>query len=68
MVAINKLTQAQVAGITLKHSAQLTAADVYTLTAAAPSPTQGAALAAASPNAFSFTMPARSVSTLVFHP
>ncbi len=68
VVAINKLTQAQVAGITLKHSAQLTAADVYTLTAAAPSPTQGAALAAASPNAFSFTMPARSVSTLVFHP
>jgi hypothetical protein len=68
VVAINKLTEAQVAGITLNHAAQLTAADVYTLTSAAPSPTKGAALAAIDSNTFSYTMPARSVSTLVFHP
>ncbi len=68
VIAINKLTKAQVAGITLNHTAQLTAADVYTLTSTAASPSKGTALAAVDTNAFSYTMPARSVSTLVFHP
>jgi len=68
VVAINKLTKPQVAGITLNHTAQLTAADVYTLTSASPSPSKGAALAPVDTSAFNFTMPARSVSTLVFHP
>jgi hypothetical protein len=68
VVAINKLTQAQVAGITLTHTTQLTAAEVYTLTSATASPTKGSSLAAVDTNTFSYTMPARSVSTLVFHP
>jgi len=68
VVAINKLTKAQVAGITLTHTTQLSAADVYTLTSTMASPTKGSALAAVDANAFSYTMPARSVSTLVFHP
>jgi len=42
--------------------------DVYTLTSTSPSPSKGAALAAVDTNAFNYTMPARSVSTMVFHP
>jgi hypothetical protein len=68
VVAVNKLAKAQVAGITLTHTASLAAADVYTLTAAAASPQKAAPIAAVDTNAFSYTMPARSVSTLVFHP
>jgi len=66
VVAINKTTNPKTAGITLAHTVQLTAADVYTLTSASPAPVKGAALAAVDTNAFSYTMPARSVSTLVF--
>ena len=68
VVAINKKTSAQVADITLAHPAQLQAADVYTLTSASPSPVKGAGLAVSGSNAFSYLMPARSVSTLVLHP
>jgi Glycoside hydrolase family 44 len=68
VVAINKTTTPKVAGITLSHPTQLSAADVYTLTSASAAPTPGTALAAVATNAFSYTMPARSVSTIVFHP
>ena len=68
VVAINKTTSAVTAAIALAHSAQLAAADVYTLTSAQAAPVKGTTLAAASPNSFSYTMPARSVSTLVLHP
>jgi Glycoside hydrolase family 44 len=68
VVAINKLTIAQAADIALTHGTQLTAADVYTLTSASATPTKGTVLAAVDTNIFNYTMPARSVSTLVFHP
>jgi hypothetical protein len=68
VVAINKTVSAQVATLTLAHPTPLTTADVYTLTAATPAPVKGAALTAAAPNVFAYTMPARSVSTLVLKP
>jgi hypothetical protein len=68
VVAINKTTSALVAGIPITHTAMLGGADVYTLTSAAPAPKKGAALTAVATNAFSYTMPPRSVTTLVFHP
>lgn len=67
-VAINKATSAMAADIAIAHPVQLTGADVYTLTSATASPVKGAALAAVGSNTFSYTMPARSVSTLVFYP
>lgn len=68
VVAINKGTAAVTAGITIKHSAELKGADVYTLTSAAAAPKKGAALTAVATNAFLYAMPPRSVTTLVFHP
>jgi O-glycosyl hydrolase len=68
VVAINKTTGTNVASLTLTHPTQLTTADVYTLSSASAAPVKGAALAAVSPNAFSYSMPARSVSTLVLRP
>jgi hypothetical protein len=68
VVAINKQTAAVVAGITIKHGANLTGADVYTLTSSGPTPQKGTAIAAVATNAFRYSMPPRSVTTLVFHP
>jgi hypothetical protein len=68
VVAINKATNAQIAGFALTHTANLVATDVYTLTSAASSPQKVAGLSAIATNAFVYSMPAQSVSTLVFHP
>ena len=68
MVAINKTTSTEVASLNITHPTQLTAADVYTLTSATPAPVKGTPISAAGANTFSYTMPAMSVSTLVFHP
>jgi hypothetical protein len=68
VVAINKQGSAQRAGITLKHAGTLNAADIYTLTSATAKPVKGAALTKVATNAFSYTMPAYSATTLVFHP
>jgi hypothetical protein len=68
VVAINKTTAPLVAGIPITHTAMLGGADVYTLTSAAPAPKKGAAITPVATNAFRYTMPARSVTTLVFHP
>jgi hypothetical protein len=67
VVAINKTTSALTAGITLKASS-VTTADTYVLTSAAAAPKKGASIAAVGTNAFRYTMPARSVTTLVFKP
>jgi hypothetical protein len=67
VVAVNKSDQPLDAGITIKHTA-LAGADTYVLTSAGPSPQKGAALQAVAANAFLYHMPARSVTTLVFHP
>jgi len=68
VVAINKLSTAQKAGITLKHTASLTGADVYTLTSGSAKPVKGTALVKVATNAFSYSMAPYSVTTLVFHP
>ena len=68
VVLLNKDTAPLTAGITLKHTTELAAADVYTLTSAMPTPVKGAALAHVATNAFSYPMPPRSVSTIVFRP
>ncbi|HMJ15945.1 MAG TPA: endoglucanase A, partial [Polyangiaceae bacterium] len=68
VVVLNKQSTALRAGITLKHRASLATADVYTLTAANANPTRQASLTKVATNAFSYVMPARSVSTLVFRP
>ena len=67
-VAINKTTGPLTAGITIRHTAELTAADVYTLTSAGAAPQKGAGLTAVATNAFRYSMPAMSATTLVFHP
>jgi hypothetical protein len=68
IVAINKDSSAKKAGITLKHNATLSGADVYVLTSASATPKPGTALTSVAINAFNYTMPPMSVSTLVFHP
>lgn len=68
VVAINKGTSARSASIRLTHSAVLTKAEVYTLTASSSAPQRQADLAITQPNAFVYTMPARSVTTLVLRP
>jgi hypothetical protein len=67
-VAINKANAPVAADIALAHPTPLGTADVYTLTAASATPTLGTALAATGANTFSYEMPARSVTTLVFKP
>ena len=56
------------AGITIKHMASLETADVYTLSGSNSTPARQASLSKVATNAFSYVMPARSVSTLVFRP
>jgi hypothetical protein len=68
VVCINKQTVPVIAGITVKHTANLVTGDVYTLTGAATSPQVGPAISATAQNAFLYTMPAHSVTTLVLHP
>jgi len=68
VVAINKQSSAVKAGITLKHPAKLSAADVYTMTSGSATPTKGTALTSVATNAFDYSMPPMSVTTLVFHP
>jgi hypothetical protein len=67
VVAINKHASPLVAGFTVKHTS-LASADVYVLTEASATPAHGGSLAAVDANAFSYTMPAQSVTTIVFHP
>jgi hypothetical protein len=68
VVAINKQTSTLTAGITLKHTAHLGSADVYTLTSSGSTPSKAAGLTEVAENAFNYAMPAQSVSTIVFHP
>jgi hypothetical protein len=67
VVAINKKSDASVtAGIRLAHPANLKTAKVYVLTGSTPALVAAAGLDATDVNAFSYVMPARSVSVLVF--
>ncbi len=65
IVAINKTTSAQSAAITVSHSFRFTTAQVYTLTSASSAPVRGSDIPVAQPNAFTYTMPAQSITTLV---
>lgn len=65
IIAINKTTSAQTAAITVHHSFRFTTAQVYTLTSASSTPARGSDLAITQANAFTCTMPAQSVTTLV---
>jgi hypothetical protein len=67
-VAINKAANPISATITINHPTQFAAADVYVLTSASATPAKGAAITANGANTFSYTMPARSVSTISFGP
>jgi hypothetical protein len=68
VVLVNKKSTALTAGITIRHTAHLAGADAFVLTSAAAAPTAASPLTQVATNAFSYAMPARSATTLVFHP
>jgi hypothetical protein len=65
IVAINKTTSAQSTAITIHHGFRFTMAQVYTLTSSSSSPVRGGDVTIAQPNAFTYSMPAQSITTLV---
>ena len=65
IVAINKEDTARTAGISVSHTTRFNTARVYTLTSAGSQPVRGADIAITLINAFQYSMPANSVSTLV---
>lgn len=68
LVVINKNDTAQTAGIAVTHTAQFHAAQVYRLTSANSAPQRAADIPITLTNAFQYTMPANSVTTLVLLP
>jgi hypothetical protein len=68
IVAINKSSSAQNAGIQVTNTTALTKARVYQLTTTTPTPVPAADIAITKTNAFLYSMPAMSVSTLVIEP
>ena len=68
VVAINKNDAAQTAGIAVTHTAQFHTAQVYTLTSANSVPQRQADINITLTNAFQYSMPANSVTTLVLLP
>jgi hypothetical protein len=65
IVAINRTTSDLTAGITLAHPASFESLEVYALTGRSASPVAGDPVDANATNAFSYVMPAMSVSVLV---
>jgi O-glycosyl hydrolase len=70
IVAINKNATARTAGISVTHTVQFHTAHVYTVTSASTTgaPTAGTNIDLTQTNAFQYTMPAYSVTTLVLAP
>ncbi len=68
LVVINKATTAKTAALSVTHTTAFSRAKVYQLTAASSSPARGTDVLATGANAFRYTMPAMSVSTLVLEP
>jgi Glycoside hydrolase family 44 len=68
VVAINKTTSAQTTGIAVTHTVQFHTARVYQLTSANSAPQHLADINITLTNAFQYTMPANSVTTLVLVP
>jgi O-glycosyl hydrolase len=66
IIAINKATTAQTAGITLRHVRQFTGAQVHTVTASGgPQPVAAGSISPTATNAFNYSMPAQSISIIV---
>ncbi len=65
IVCINKADAAQAAQFAIGHTATFTTGRVYTLTSASSSPQRQADISVGASNAFSYVMPANSVTTLV---
>lgn len=65
LVAINKRTQMLRAGVTLAHPTAYARAEVYVLSGTNPQIVKGSDLTAVAQNAFSYAMPAQSISVLV---
>jgi hypothetical protein len=68
VIAINKTNAPLTAAVAVTDVRRLTRAQVYTLTAASPNPVRQRDLAITRPNAFTYTMPPMSVSTLAPYP
>jgi len=70
IVAINKSDSAQTAGIAVTHTAQFHTAQVFTVTSTSPAgaPVAQAPINITQTNAFQYSMPANSVTTLVLLP
>jgi hypothetical protein len=68
VVAINKNDAAQTAGISVTHTTQFHTAQVYLLTSANSAPQRQADINITLTNAFQYSMPANSVTTLVLLP
>ena len=70
IVAINKSGTVKTAGIAVTHTVQFRTAQVYTVTSASPSgaPVAGTPINITLTNAFQYSMPANSVTTLVLVP
>lgn len=68
MVLINKTSQSRTAGLQLHHTRRLRVAEVYELSGADPVPQRRADIELILVNAFRYTMPPRSVTTLLLKP
>ena len=70
IVAINKSDRAMTAGIAVTHTVQFHTAQVFTVTSASPAgaPVAQAPINITQTNAFQYSMPANSVTTLVLLP
>jgi hypothetical protein len=68
IVCINKADTAQTAGIAVTHSVQFGKAQVYELSGTNSVPQHKADIPITLTNAFQYTMPANSISTLVLLP
>ena len=68
IVCINKSNSARTAGIDVTHTVAFNTCEVYTLTSANSQPQQQTDINITLTNAFQYTMPANSVTTLVLKP
>ncbi|MCZ7605847.1 MAG: glycoside hydrolase family 44 protein [Planctomycetota bacterium] len=68
IVCINKTNAPVTAGIDVTHTVAFNTAEVYTLTSSSSQPVQQSNLNITLTNAFQYTMPANSVTTLVLQP
>ena len=68
IVCINKTASAQTAGISLTHTVRMNVAEIYTLTSSGSAPVRQADQNITLVNAFQYSMPAYSVTTIVLKP